>query len=110
MLVTASKYTPLVSGKASITPRQRQPVRSRSPDDDEHQRAQRHAVLWSSFLPWGSPVPLKRADSCLGYKASNVQRSDSKFTADLTLVGPECNIYGQDLHDLKFLAEWQTGA
>jgi alpha-glucosidase len=54
-------------------------------------------------------VPLKRADSCPGYKASNVQRSDSSLTADLKLAGTACNIYSQDLQDLKFLAEWQTG-
>lgn len=54
-------------------------------------------------------MPLKRADSCPGYMASNVQRADSKFTADLTLAGTECNIHGQDLKDLKFVAEWQTG-
>ncbi|CAO2651810.1 Nn.00g000930.m01.CDS01 [Neocucurbitaria sp. VM-36] len=65
-------------------------------------------LLWSSFLKWGSAVPLKRADSCPGYKASNVQRSDSRFTADLSLAGTECNLYGQDLQDLRFLAEWQT--
>jgi hypothetical protein len=54
-------------------------------------------------------VSLKRADSCSGYKASNVQRSDSSLTADLTLAGTACNIYGEDLKDLKFLAQWQTG-
>jgi hypothetical protein len=66
-------------------------------------------LLWTSFLHWGSSVPLKRADSCPGYKASNVQRSASSLTADLTLAGTECNIHGQDLKDLKFSAQWQTG-
>ncbi|KAF1849516.1 glycoside hydrolase family 31 protein [Cucurbitaria berberidis CBS 394.84] len=65
-------------------------------------------LLFSSFLHPGSSVPLKRADPCPGYRASNVQRSDSRFTADLTLAGTECNIYSQDLHSLTFLAEWQT--
>ncbi|KAJ4376120.1 hypothetical protein N0V83_001401 [Neocucurbitaria cava] len=65
-------------------------------------------LLWSSVLRLGSAVPLKRADNCPGYRASNVQRSDSTFTADLSLAGTECNLYGQDLHDLRFLAEWQT--
>lgn len=66
-------------------------------------------LLWTSFLHWGSSAPLNRADSCPGYKASNVQRSDSSLTADLTLAGTACNTYGQDLKDLKFLAQWQTG-
>lgn len=66
-------------------------------------------LLWTSFLRWGTAVPLKRADSCPGYTASNVQRSDSSLTADLTLAGTACNLYGEDLQDLKFLAQWQTG-
>ncbi|KAH9866138.1 hypothetical protein J1614_008702 [Plenodomus biglobosus] len=44
------------------------------------------------------------------YRASNVQRRDGSLSADLTLAGKECNLYGQDLQDLKFLAEWQTDA
>jgi alpha-glucosidase len=66
-------------------------------------------LLWTSLLHWGSAVPLKRADNCPGYKASNVHRSESNLTADLTLVGTACNIYGEDLLDLKFSAQWQTG-
>ncbi|KAF1835178.1 alpha/beta-glucosidase agdC [Decorospora gaudefroyi] len=65
-------------------------------------------LLWTSFIQWTVSAPLKRPDSCPGYKASNVQRSDSSLTADLTLAGTPCNVYGEDLHDLKFLAEWQT--
>ncbi|KAL6708619.1 hypothetical protein ACN47E_002600 [Coniothyrium glycines] len=42
------------------------------------------------------------------YKASNVKRTDSSLRADLTLAGKSCNIYGNDLQDLVFLAEWQT--
>jgi alpha-glucosidase len=66
-------------------------------------------LLWTSLLHWGSAVSPKRADSCSGYKASNVQRSESSLTADLTLVGTPCNIHGEDLLDLKFSAHWQTG-
>lgn len=65
-------------------------------------------LLWSSFLPWSISVPLRRGPECPGYTASNVERTDGGFTADLTLAGAECNIYGQDLHDLKFMAEFQT--
>lgn len=55
-------------------------------------------------------MPLKRETDCPGYKASNVQRTDGSVSADLTLAGSECNIYGTDLKDLKFVAEYQTGA
>lgn len=66
-------------------------------------------LLWSTFVDWTNSVPLKRDDDCPGYKASNVQNTDGGITADLTLAGSECNIYGVDLHDLKFVAEYQTG-
>lgn len=65
-------------------------------------------LLWSTFASWVHSVPLRRAD-CPGYKASNVQRTDSGITADLALAGSECNVHGKDLKDLKFLAEYQTG-
>lgn len=69
---------------------------------------QTYLFLFSAFARWSTSTPLKRAD-CPGYKASNVQQTDSSVTADLTLAGTACNIYGKDLTDLKFLAEYQTG-
>ncbi|KAF2470215.1 alpha/beta-glucosidase agdC [Lindgomyces ingoldianus] len=65
-------------------------------------------LLWSTIAQWGFSVPLRRGPDCPGYSASNVKKTDSGITADLTLAGSECNIYGQDLHELKFLAEYQT--
>ncbi|KAF2740225.1 alpha-glucosidase b [Polyplosphaeria fusca] len=64
--------------------------------------------LWTSLVPWVTSVPLRRADACPGYRASNVKQTDGGITADLTLAGSECNVYGQDLHDLKLLVEYQT--
>jgi alpha-glucosidase len=66
-------------------------------------------LLWSGFLGWGNSTPLTRAVECPGYKASNVVRSNSRLTADLILAGRECNLYSQDLKELKFVAEWQKG-
>lgn len=66
-------------------------------------------LLLAGFLRWGSAAPVQTADVCPGYKASNVVRSDSSITADLVLAGSACNLHGQDLKDLRFLAEWQTG-
>jgi alpha-glucosidase len=48
-------------------------------------------------------------NTCPGYAASNVVNDGSKLTADLTLAGPACNLYGQDLTDLKLEVEYQTG-
>jgi alpha-glucosidase len=47
--------------------------------------------------------------SCPGYKASNIEDDGSTFTADLTLAGKPCNVYGRDLVDLKLEVEYQTG-
>lgn len=47
--------------------------------------------------------------SCPGYTASNVQDNGSSVTADLTLAGTACNIYGDDIINLKLLVEYQTG-
>ncbi|KAF2193755.1 glycoside hydrolase family 31 protein [Zopfia rhizophila CBS 207.26] len=46
--------------------------------------------------------------NCPGYAASNVVKTDSSITADLTLAGPACNAYSEDLKDLKLLVEYQT--
>ncbi|KAI1432490.1 glycoside hydrolase family 31 protein [Xylaria sp. CBS 124048] len=48
-------------------------------------------------------------DDCPGYTASNVVETEGTVTADLTLSGTACNIYGTDLTDLKLLVEYQTG-
>ncbi|KAF2088804.1 glycoside hydrolase family 31 protein [Saccharata proteae CBS 121410] len=47
-------------------------------------------------------------ESCPGYIASNVVDDGSSFTADLKLAGPACNVYGQDLDNLKLNVEYQT--
>ncbi|KAL3422797.1 glycosyl hydrolase family 31 protein [Phlyctema vagabunda] len=47
-------------------------------------------------------------DKCPGYKASNVQTSASGLTADLSLAGRACNVYGDDLLNLTLMVEYQT--
>lgn len=66
-------------------------------------------LLGSVLVHWTQSAPLRRADDCPGYTASNVQNTEGGITADLTLAGAECNVYGTDLHDLKFEASYQTG-
>lgn len=48
-------------------------------------------------------------DSCPGYRASNVETSDSGLTASLTLAGTACNAYGTDLEELTLTVEYQSG-
>lgn len=48
-------------------------------------------------------------DNCPGYKASNVQTTDSGLTAELSLAGAACNVYGDDLKDLILQVTYETG-
>ena len=48
-------------------------------------------------------------NDCPGYTVSNVKATDATVTADLTISGDACNVYGTDLVDLKLLVEYQTG-
>ncbi|OCK81184.1 glycoside hydrolase family 31 protein [Lepidopterella palustris CBS 459.81] len=47
-------------------------------------------------------------NTCPGYTASNIVKTDSTLSADLKLAGTACNVYGTDLVDLKLLVEYQT--
>jgi hypothetical protein len=48
-------------------------------------------------------------DQCPGYKASNVRVTATGVTADLTLAGAACNVYGTDLPHLTLQVTYQTG-
>lgn len=45
---------------------------------------------------------------CPGYRASNVKTTASGMTADLTLAGKACNVYGDDLKDLTLSVTYET--
>ncbi|CAK4032302.1 alpha-glucosidase [Lecanosticta acicola] len=45
---------------------------------------------------------------CPGYTASNVKESDKGVTADLTMAGPACNVYGNDIEHLTLDVEYQS--
>ncbi len=47
--------------------------------------------------------------SCPGYTATNIDITDSGLTADLTLAGTACNVYSEDLQELKLVVEHQAG-
>ncbi|KAF2690036.1 glycoside hydrolase family 31 protein [Lentithecium fluviatile CBS 122367] len=50
----------------------------------------------------------RNPDSCPGYTASNVVKSDSGLTAGLALAGDACDAFGFDLKKLKLEVEYQT--
>jgi hypothetical protein len=65
------------------------------------------AVRGSSLVPrTSSSDPLA---SCPGYKASNVKTTGSSLTADLSLAGAACNVYGDDLKSLTLEVVYETG-
>lgn len=45
---------------------------------------------------------------CPGYKATNVQETKNGLTADLTLAGEACNVYGNDVEELILQVEYQA--
>lgn len=47
--------------------------------------------------------------ACPGYKATNVKQSPTGLTADLTLAGKACNVFGTDLNDLVLDVSFDTG-
>lgn len=75
------------------------------------------ALLLAAVSSTASPLLPRQTDdgnnadlfACPGYTASNVQKSSTGITADLTLAGEPCNTYGQDLKDLTLTVEYQTG-
>lgn len=54
------------------------------------------------------PEAVDPQNVCPGYKASNVQNSNSGFTADLDLAGKPCDVYGNDVHHLALSVEFQA--
>jgi alpha-glucosidase len=64
----------------------------------------------STALLTGSVAAGNTADptTCPGYKASNIRNYGSTMTADLTLDGDGCDLYDEDLTNLKLLVEYQT--
>lgn len=46
--------------------------------------------------------------SCPGYQATNIQLTSTGLTADLTLAGTACGVYGDDLQDLTLAVTYET--
>jgi len=55
---------------------------------------------------WVEPATL---DACPGYKATNVKDGGSTLTADLSLAGKACNVFGTDIPALKLQVTYETG-
>ncbi|KAH8695574.1 putative lysosomal alpha-glucosidase [Talaromyces proteolyticus] len=60
------------------------------------------------FLGLVVAVSAASVDSCPGYTVGEIVQSRSSLTADLSLAGDACNVYGSDVSNLKLLVEYQT--
>lgn len=67
-------------------------------------------ALGASLLLLLSVAQAAEVGDCPGYKASSVKRTDSGLTADLKLAGKACDVYGDDIRDLRLIVEYQTGS
>jgi hypothetical protein len=63
-------------------------------------------LLGVAAAAWVDPATL---DACPGYKATNVENKGSTLTADLTLAGQACNVFGSDIQQLKLQVTYETG-
>ncbi|KAH8100347.1 alpha-glucosidase [Cristinia sonorae] len=58
-----------------------------------------------AFANFTDPTVL---DACPGYKASHVVTHGAQLTADLTLAGEACNVFGPDIEKLKLEVTYET--
>ncbi len=66
------------------------------------------ADVGQNVIPWiQDPKAVDPQAVCPGYTASNVQTTNSSFTANLNLAGPPCNLYGNDIENLTLTVELQ---
>ena len=63
-------------------------------------------LLGVAAAVWVNPATL---DACPGYKATNVKSDGSTLTADLSLAGKACNVFGTDIQQLKLEVAYETG-
>ena len=54
------------------------------------------------------PEAVDAQSVCPGYTASNVQDTTTGFTADLSLGGEACNVYGNEIEELALTVEYQA--
>ncbi|KAI0022960.1 glycoside hydrolase family 31 protein [Xylariomycetidae sp. FL0641] len=76
-----------------------------------HWKGERQMMLLIAavVVSLASRVLAKTVDDCPGYTASNVVDTGATVTADLSLAGnASCNIYADDIANLKLLVEYQT--
>ena len=49
------------------------------------------------------------AADCPGYRASNVVENGTGLTAELSLAGAACNVFGRDVENLRLTVNYDNG-
>lgn len=62
----------------------------------------------SAAVSTGLVVRQATAADCPGYRASNVSQNGTGLTADLTLAGAACNVYGRDIENLRLSVNYDN--
>ncbi|KAF5349670.1 hypothetical protein D9756_008864 [Leucocoprinus leucothites] len=67
-------------------------------------------ALLTALFPLSSAADVDPAklDACPGYEAHNVKTHGGRLTADLTLAGQACNVFGEDLQTLSLSVTYET--
>ncbi|KAK3486259.1 glycosyl hydrolases family 31-domain-containing protein [Neurospora crassa] len=68
-------------------------------------RMPKPAIALLSLFSIASAAPLA---TCPGYRVTNAQSGPSYLVADLTLAGTNCNLYSEDITNLRLTVEYQT--
>jgi alpha-glucosidase len=58
-------------------------------------------LVHSAAVSTGLVARQATAADCPGYRASGIAQNATGFTANLTLAGAACNVYGRDVENLK---------
>ena len=66
-------------------------------------------LAWVSAISGAAICSRQIRDDCPGYIASGVSKTSTGLTADLALGGTACNIYGNDITDLKLTVNYDSG-
>ncbi|VDB84529.1 unnamed protein product [Peniophora sp. CBMAI 1063] len=66
------------------------------------------SVLLAAQAVSAADVDPAALDACPGYNATDVSTTDSGLTATLSLAGPACNVFGNDIETLQLNVTYET--
>ena len=67
------------------------------------------SVLLAATAVSAANVDPATLDACPGYNATDVATTESGLAATLSLAGPACNVFGNDIETLQLNVTYETG-